>query len=244
MSQLNLNREEIQTDGSEGKRLQDFSCGSGNVQAFFKNLAENVIPKIADADMVVGCMAWLTCPKILGALEKHQHVSILIQKEDWLRPDSGDYTKEKLRKSYSRLRCGVERDTMPKPICDLSYAGDLSIDPIRCVGYVNTKKAAAVPRSHHKFLVFCHFVKVCQRGSNCEGPYCDYYHRMRLQPYAVWTGSFNMTYNASNSFENAVYIEDSQIAQAYLNEYAQLFALSEPLNWESEWVMPEYREGS
>lgn len=35
------------------------------------------------------------------------------------------------------------------------------------------------------------------------------------RPYAVWTGSFNFSGNASRSLENAVYIDDAAIAQAY-----------------------------
>jgi len=40
-----------------------------------------------------------------------------------------------------------------------------------------------------------------------------------LRPYAVWTGSFNFSANASRSLENAVYIEDAAIAGAYLQAW-------------------------
>ena len=35
-----------------------------------------------------------------------------------------------------------------------------------------------------------------------------------------------------------------RIVQAYYQEWGQVFALSEPLDWESEWVEPEYRIGT
>ena len=63
-------------------------------------------------------------------------------------------------------------------------------------------------------------------------------------PYAVWTGSFNLTKNASYSFENAIYTTDSEIVRAYYNEYGQIASMSEPLDWESDWIEPEWRIGS
>jgi phosphatidylserine/phosphatidylglycerophosphate/cardiolipin synthase-like enzyme len=66
----------------------------------------------------------------------------------------------------------------------------------------------------------------------------------KVCPYAVWTGSYNFTKNAGMSFENALYIEDQPIVDAYMAEYAQIFSLSEPLDWTSEWSVPEYRIGT
>lgn len=63
-------------------------------------------------------------------------------------------------------------------------------------------------------------------------------------PEAVWTGSFNFSVNAGRSLENAVFIEDTAIAQAYANEFSQVAALSEPLNWEDPWCSPEWRCGT
>jgi phosphatidylserine/phosphatidylglycerophosphate/cardiolipin synthase-like enzyme len=63
-------------------------------------------------------------------------------------------------------------------------------------------------------------------------------------PEAVWTGSFNFSVNAGRSLENAVFIEDTAIAQAYANEFSQVAALSEPLNWQDPWCSPEWRCGT
>jgi hypothetical protein len=68
--------------------------------------------------------------------------------------------------------------------------------------------------------------------------------RPTVEPYGVWTGSFNFTKSSVASFENAVYIEDSKIAYAYAHEFAQIFALSEPLDWTTSWSAPEYRIGT
>jgi phosphatidylserine/phosphatidylglycerophosphate/cardiolipin synthase-like enzyme len=60
----------------------------------------------------------------------------------------------------------------------------------------------------------------------------------------VWTGSFNFTYTGTRSFENAIYIEDPEVSRAYFNEWEQIAALSEPLDWESPYVAPQWRIGS
>jgi len=65
-----------------------------------------------------------------------------------------------------------------------------------------------------------------------------------LEPYAVWTGSFNFTKNAGFSLENAVIMRNPKIVNAYLLEWANVEAISEPLDWENDWVAPEWRIGT
>ncbi|NCB47419.1 hypothetical protein EOM81_10435 [bacterium] len=108
----------------------------------------------------------------------------------------------------------------------MSYCGDPCLGGIRCVGNHNSDKNPAHPRMHNKFIVFCKF------GRN------------KIEPQSVWTGSFNFTNNAGSSFENAVLIKNKKIAMAYLKEFGQIAALSEPLDWESKWMAPEWRIGS
>lgn len=83
---------------------------------------------------------------------------------------------------------------------------------------------------HHKFLIFCSIGGAPHEGF-LFGP---------IDPYAFWTGSFNFTRNATCSFENAVYVENPVIAEAFLREWGQLAALSEPLDWQHEYVAPQY----
>lgn len=68
--------------------------------------------------------------------------------------------------------------------------------------------------------------------------------RIKISPYAVWTGSFNITKNAGMSFENALYITDMAIVNAYYQEFSQITALSESLNWFKDWVEPQWRIGT
>lgn len=116
-------------------------------------------------------------------------------------------------------------------LSEMSYCGDPSIEAVRCVGNHNSERTPAFPRMHHKFIVLCNEIGNEDDWKNYE-------------PYEVWTGSFNFTKNAGFSLENAIVVNDTEIAKAYFNEWAQIAALSEKLDWRSDWVEPQWRVGS
>lgn len=172
----------------------------------------------------------------MKALSKLKGVSIVVQKEDFLRPDQDpvDNWRKWLNNEYDKLPEGPTRYCYAGTVvASLSVALDPTVFPIRCVEKHNSQNDSAFPRSHHKFVVFCKLK---------EGEDEDTF--LRITPYAVWTGSFNFSKAASASFENSLVIADTKIVHAYYQEWGQVFALSEPLNWESEWVQPEYRIGT
>jgi hypothetical protein len=227
---LNLNSTLI--PGAESDEHQrDFSTSSadGSLQVYFKEIEKHLIQHIHKADIVVGCVAWLTSEPILLALAEKKSVSIIVQKEDFLRPD-GDMGREKTRKLYAALPASLERHRFGNTLGRMSVGGDTGLEAIRCVGGHNSQSYPAFPRSHHKFVVFC---KV---SANEEPPY--------ISPYAVWTGSFNFSDNATRSFENALVLSDPIIVEAYYQEYGQIAAISESLDWTSEWVAPVWRIGT
>lgn len=235
-SQDDLNTLLIATDGWEGMPLQDYSTkGLAQAEVIFRNLEDRLIEMIHQADAIFGCVAWLTNPHILDALAtKQNNVSIVVQKEDFLRPDRDARRKNwkgKLRQMYHNLG-QTTRSCLPGVAGDLSLGADPTCEAVRCVGNYNSEKYPAFPRMHNKFLVFCTFNNIEQE------PFENY------SPYAVWTGSFNLTSNATMSFENAVIIHSPALASAYLNEWSQILALSEPLDWKSEWVEPTWRVGT
>ena len=91
---------------------------------------------------VVGCVAWLTDYDILDALAKMDAVSIIVQKEDGLRPD-GKTTMKVLRPKYETFP-GTERYVYAGLRCKLSVCGCPWIEAVRCVGNSNED---ASPRS-------------------------------------------------------------------------------------------------
>lgn len=242
---LNLNKLKVRTVNKDGE-VQDWHrelcevSESGDVSVYFEGLEALLINHINKASVCLGCVAWLTSEPILQALATKKLVSIIVQKEDFLRPDFGT-SRESLRKLYKSIPHTVDShdyrewffdfcwyqinepaklDAPPeRPMEEINAGWEWKAEAIRCVGSYSRNNARSSPRMHHKFLLFCN---------------------ERANPYAVWTGSFNFTWNASRSFENALYIEDKEIVTAYWKEWAYIFALSEPLNWEKDEVNPEF----
>lgn len=208
------------------ERMVHAQSRNASVQVYFDSLETKLIEHIrqSSCNQVFGCVAWLTNPNILAALSDIS-CQIVVQKEDFLRPDiyGGADWKSQLRDMYNYVCCKMIKQSFPGIGGVLSLCGDTHVDGIRCAGVLTSNRSNPQSRMHHKFLVFC---------------------KNEIEPYAVWTGSFNFTGNSTNSFENAVFIHDTKIANAYLQEYLHVFALSEPLDWESEWINPEYRIGT
>lgn len=211
-------------------RSERRNVSSGVVEAIFVDLEDHLIREINTASVVIGCMAWLTNEAILRALADNDGVSIIVQKEDFLRPDSGKWSMAEQRALYASI---LGLTTWETECGHYNYCGVSGIDPIRCVGVVNRGQGKVSPRMHHKFLVFCGW------KDNPEAP-----GQKVIAPYSVWTGSFNATHNGVRSLENAVIIHDSGIAEAYAREWRTLLGVSEPLNWCADWVEPDYRIGS
>src|SRR5262249_54456084 len=120
---------------------RDNSAASADrtVRVYFRNLEDRLIQHVREAEMVVGCVAWLTNENILKALSEVKHgVAIVVQKEDFLRPDLGSDSsyKRKRRSLYEALRAVHHRLPIEWPglIGNLNLTGGAEIDPVRCVG--------------------------------------------------------------------------------------------------------------
>jgi len=229
-----LNKLRIQAASDPaGVPLMDCSTATTNperVEVVFDGLEARLVKEIGQHPAVVGCVAWLTSKPILRAMATRECVSFVVQKEDFLRPDSRG-NNDALRGLYSDLPRG-DRLQADLGLSHISFAVDPGYEAVRCLGNHNSNKKPAWPRMHHKFAVFLDYVHFPQ------------YDDAALSPMAVWTGSYNWSHNASESLENAVLIHDAEIARAYFQEWGQLMALSEPLDWESVWCAPEWRIGS
>ena len=265
----NLNK--INIDGDvKWQRLT--TAKTSSISVYFDNLEQRLREYIVRSEICLGCVAWLTNENILNALSGIHKVSILVQKEDFLRPDSG--SNKKLKKLYDDLPGFTDDDLCPYGGCSnvifpqenestvwadeederevkdeyLEYPFNNPVilstlsskkrgvsrlpfrsityckgggKAIRCVGNLNTDKSPAMPRMHHKFMLFCDENAI---------------------PFAVWTGSFNFTQNGTKSLENAIVINEPDIVAAYWQEWAYVYALSEDLNWMQKWCSPDPAE--
>lgn len=204
------------------------------VEVVFDRLATRMVNFIRSEPVIIGCLAWLTNRDILATLATRQAVSIIVQKEDFLRPDAGNWSQEQIRRQYKNIT-GIDRwATRGSWATSYNTGGDSEIEAIRCCGVAKDRREVP-PRMHHKFLVACDLVEAEDEDGCITEDYI---------PKAVWTGSFNATENATRSLENAVILHDSDLAQAFFLEWSKILGLSEPLDWTSHYVEPEYRIGT
>ena len=215
----NLQEALLPDDKDIGTALESYNAVSqdGQTAVFFRDLEHHLISLIQQSNVVLGCVAWLTSEPILQALAQIQMVSIIVQKEDFLRPDlapNPNWTNY-LRRLYNRLPGGISRFQLEGTILPfMSTMGKTEMDAIRCVGNHNLMKVPAFPRSHHKFVIFCQYQQTeYEIEEDLPG---------KIIPEAVWTGSFNFTKTAGMSFENAILLRDPIIVQAFYQEYAQI----------------------
>lgn len=232
---LNLNDLTPDYDGLAPRRITtSVTARVDQVEIHFDGLAARLCERIREADFVVGCMAWLTNRMVLAALAESE-CQIVVQKEDFLRP--GTVGRQELQRMYAALR-SRNRFGLPGSAGSLSYASDPTCQAVRCMGIARRHQNETIPRMHHKFFVFCREEERKQEQDEYANPWGF------LRPYAVWTGSFNATENAALSRENALYVESEDLANRYIDEWVRVLALSEPLDWESDYVEPEWRFGS
>jgi hypothetical protein len=240
----NLHNAEVQSADTKPipyKSLPDPSTICGQTSFYYRDLSEHLKREILKADLVLGAVAWLTDPVLLNALRSPSHgCALVVQKEDFLRTDTDGTNRTEweleLRKQYNALHCAVDRYSLPGIASALSMCSDPSVDGVRCVGNHNGSRNPVAPRMHNKFAVFCKVVGQWDEELEVDLP--------TVEPYAYWTGSFNWTRNAGRSFENAVLIYDAKAAMAAAEEWANIFSLSEPLDWTCPWLAPQYRIGS
>ena len=235
----NLNDFQLINVEGDNTSLVDNSTSTkdGKIKVFFRQIKNNLIKEIQNADIIVGCVAWLTDPDILETMSKLEGVSIVVQKEDFLRPDLDSKRKgvnrDKLRERYNKLNANLERFEFNNILPKISYCRDTFMEAVRCVGH---KRSFCTPLMHNKFIVFC-------KSREIKDPDGDYVTR-EIIPYSVWTGSFNFSLTANTSLENAVVIKNTEIANAYYNEFGQIYAISEPLDWTAKYIEPTERIGS
>lgn len=252
----NLNKAHIPSADGPDQMVGDFGCTAiSDVEIVFRDLEDRLVAEIEKSQFVVGCVAWLTNLRILKALARLKNdVLIVVQKEDFLRPDIGVSHigwKRTLREAYDALGAS-ERFYWGGLIGMLSTFSDQTAQGVRCVGNYNCERKPAFPRMHNKFLILVPPILGGETSSGCSncgaallGCYChDELPAGFLDRASVWTGSFNLTANATKSFENAVILRNRDVATAYYKEFEQIWALSEPLNWESGWSAPEFRIGT
>jgi hypothetical protein len=126
--------------------------GNTDTEVLFRNLTEKLVEQINLADAVFGCVAWLTSVPILDALTTKKAVGIVVQKEDFLRPDSGDWRQKRQREAYAKLP-GFIRYILGQT-GHYNYAGSPESDAVRCVGRTQQCQISCVSKNAQQVLSF------------------------------------------------------------------------------------------
>ena len=196
---------------------------SGNVEVFFRNQKKVLMDLIRSYEVIIGAVAWITDLEILSELASRQTL-LVIQKEDFLRPDMetrlSEEARNKLLGTYAKFKPFDGTGFAFGPFAQVADASFAQLPPILCFGQCLPRRMYMTPRMHNKFFVF--FEK--------EGGH--------YRPSSVWTGSLNITQLNLNSLENSVLIRDELIAGAYAEEAQIIYLNGEPLDWDKEWINP------
>lgn len=85
--------------------------------------------------------------------------------------------------------------------------------------------------------IFCQYLRDITSVHMYPDPYQLVHHKYVVllkdhKPYAVITGSYNLTYAADANIENMVYLPFPDLARAYTENFRTLLALSPKLNFE------------
>lgn len=238
-------------DGVFDTAAEDYSCVdySGSMNVVFRGHKKKLMGLIgshsSEGKFIFGAVAWLTEFDVLDALASAvtagAFVQFVVQKEDFLRPElsmKASKWKSLLHSKYDKLGCRPFDDLCVYHLYETPYSiarggGRPNIDAIRCVGNHNSDNSPAFPRMHDKFVVFGSYSITDDSGS------------VSFLAETVWMGSYNFSMSATQSFESVIILRNAELANtAFLKEFRLLLSLSEPLNWQSEWVCPQFRIGT
>jgi hypothetical protein len=242
---INMNHYINELENELGLSIEDkldLPLENTDITVHFRNLDKKLIEYISDADGVLGAVAWLNHEAILKELAKKEVVSIVVQKEDPRKEPKISHAEstKRLYKKLPEFKWQVCLEGIPMKLT--IDENSKKWDAIRCIGQCFNNNDKGYAKMHNKFLIFGNIDYIYETDIDenlMKQGYPESWSEVDvpipiLSPYAVWTGSFNMTNNALNSLENALYITNKKIVFAYYEEWCKIFTFSETFNWKSE----------
>ena len=199
---------------------------------YFANIQTVLLEHLQHASYAVGCIAWLTDFKILDALAKLKGVSIIIQNEIYvMKRDKRDEFRVKLRFKYEKLP-QFPWLSLPAPqeeqklMYDLLSKRKLSVRVMgeqqkRRVQHVTTTKSShdsktmETPTTITTIEPSTNNIAV-QQPSMMHTKFLVFFDQ-EGKPIGVYTGSANLTANATHSVENQIFFYDPAVARIYFN---------------------------
>ena len=215
------------------ERTDSLRVPSAGVAVAFDNLQERLATEIRNAEAVFVAAGWLGDPQLLQALTECPHVGAIVTKDRMLRRGAADdpTTPAPHLATLRALQAVAAKRVRVGGLLPFDEGRLLLTSPkgepvewtsgLRCFGQVDHLDL------HHKFVVFG------AAAADGDG-------RVAYTPSRVWTGSFNFTRGSSGRCENAVIIDDPNVANAYLIEWCQLLSLSESVPFHHARFCPEW----
>ena len=187
---------------------------SSDVEVHFRNLEEVLVNEIHKHDIILGCVAWVSSPKVVEALAGKTTCLIVDRKLPRL--------SKNMQEMYQLLRMNDK-----SPIYQMlknghgwgeyfSYSNGGEALPYTMYGDWNFEAGmyyvdgGSYRYMHHKFILMLKEDGDCSCGKKLYKP-------------TVWTGSYNFTKNAKTGLENAVIMRNNGVAAAYLGEFLEVF---------------------
>ncbi len=224
---------------------------SGAVEVVLRDHKAALLELFAEARanglVCVGALYRLTDSDLLEAMTTVA-TSVVVQKErNWWgghgsapRPGWQDL----LRVDYDAVAASGEhndlfqRQNSPEPLGSRGLLRDQHLAGIRSFGQINHGGGEQQsPIMHEKFLVFAELNFIPEPGPQDS---LGVNGEVEWKPRVVWTGSYNPTRLANRSLESTLIIRDERIATLFLHKWGCIMALSEPLDWTSDSVQPEW----
>ena len=194
-----------------GHACRSFQC---EVEAHYRNLEDVLVNEIYKHDIILGCVAWASSPKVVEALASKTTCLIVDRKIPRLSKEMRELyqllSMNDKSPIYRMLRNGhgweeyFAYSNGGKPLPYTMY-GDWNFES--GMWFVDGGRFRYM---HHKFLLMLKEVDECTCGKVLYKP-------------TVWTGSYNFTKNAKTGLENAVIIRNNGIAASYLGEWLEIF---------------------
>ena len=193
-----------------GHACRSFSC---DVEAHFRDLETVLVNEIHQHDIILGCVAWVSSPKVVEALASKTTCLVVDRKFPRLSKNMKEmYQLMEMNDKSPIYRMLKNGHGWEEYFC---YSNGGKTLPNTMYGDWNFESGMYYVDGghyrfmHHKFLLMLKEVGVCDCGKILYKP-------------TVWTGSYNFTKNAKTGLENAVIIRNNGVAASYLGEFLEI----------------------
>lgn len=199
---------------------------NGQIEAVFRDVRKRLLEFAKGFDAIVGCMAFLTDQDFIEQLSGKMISLVTLDLPEQQKLFINDVRIEECQKFElntdvllipALYEDGFEGTIGHHP---LEYGPGWQFEPLY---YFAKDHMGAM--LHHKFLVFLRKRLIVLDSDESYEVHPWDQRTIYLDTVAVWTGSYNLTKNASYSLENGVIIHSPKIAREYFREFFQVVRL-------------------